>query len=89
MFSTTGCRTADTSAIRLYNDSTYLVRGDQLQVNMYSVDSNVYNYFYQLNQSNSGGTFDASPANPTSNISNGAYGYFSAHTINTAQVIVP
>jgi hypothetical protein len=73
----------------LYNDSSYLVQGDQLQVNMYSVDSNVFNYFYQLNQSNSGGTFDASPANPTSNISNGAYGYFSAHTINLVQVIVP
>jgi hypothetical protein len=73
----------------LYNDSSYLVAGDQLQVNMYSVDSNVYNYFYQLNQSNGGGAFDASPANPTSNISNGAYGYFSAHTINSAQVIVP
>jgi Domain of unknown function (DUF4249) len=73
----------------LYNDSSYLVSGDQLQVNMYGVDSNVYNYFYQLNQSNSGGTSDASPANPTSNISNGAYGYFSAHTLNSVEVIVP
>ncbi|HTB24343.1 MAG TPA: DUF4249 domain-containing protein, partial [Puia sp.] len=66
----------------LRNDSSYLKSGDQLKVNMFSIDQNVYNYFLQLRQSSGTGAFNstASPANPTSNISGGALGYFSAHT---------
>jgi hypothetical protein len=75
----------------LYNDSSYLQNGDRLQVEMYCIDANVYNYFFQLNQSSGRGAFntDASPANPASNISNGAYGYFSAHTTSAMDVDVP
>jgi hypothetical protein len=75
----------------LYNDSSYLQNGDQLRVDMYCIDSNVYNYFFQLMQSSGAGAFNtaASPANPTSNISNGAYGYFSAHTVSSQAEIVP
>jgi Domain of unknown function (DUF4249) len=71
-------------------DSTYLIAGDQLQVNMYCIDVNVYNYFNQLAQSGGTGSFNTSsaPANPTSNISNGAYGVFSAHTISTKTLTV-
>jgi hypothetical protein len=58
---------------------------------MYCIDSSVYNYFFQLAQSSGAGAFNttASPANPTSNISNGAYGYFSAHTISSQTELVP
>jgi hypothetical protein len=75
----------------LFNDSSYLQNGDLLQVNMYCIDSSVYNYFFQLLQSSGAGAFNttASPANPTSNISNGAYGYFSAHTISSKSEVVP
>jgi hypothetical protein len=75
----------------LFNDSTYLEEGDQLRVDMYCIDSAVYNYFFQLSQSSGAGAFNtsASPANPTSNISNGAYGYFSAHTISSQSEVVP
>ncbi len=75
----------------LFNDSSYLQAGDQLTVNMYCIDSAVYNYFFQLLQSDGAGTFNtsASPANPTSNISNGAYGYFSAHTVSSQFGYVP
>ncbi|HUB62562.1 MAG TPA: DUF4249 domain-containing protein [Puia sp.] len=75
----------------LFNDSSYLQPGDQLQVDMYCVDSAVYNYFFQLFQSDGAGSFNtsASPANPTSNISNGAYGYFSAHTVSSTTEYVP
>ncbi|HEX3935332.1 MAG TPA: DUF4249 domain-containing protein [Puia sp.] len=67
-------------------DSTYLSPGDRLEVSMYGIDVNVYNYFYQLSQSGGSNAFNttASPANPASNISNGAYGYFSAHTTQSA-----
>jgi hypothetical protein len=75
----------------LFNDSSYLEEGDQLQVDLYCIDSAVYNYFFQLDQSSGAGAFNttASPANPTSNISNGAYGYFSAHTISSKAEVVP
>jgi hypothetical protein len=71
-------------------DSSYLNIGDQLEVKMYCIDQNVYNYFYQLEQSSGSGAFNttASPANPVSNISNGAYGYFSAHTVRSKKVKV-
>jgi len=71
-------------------DSAYLQRFDQLQVRMNCIDVNIYNYFNQLDQSSGGGVFNttASPANPVSNISNGAYGYFSAHTTQTLNVSV-
>lgn len=71
-------------------DSSYLVTGQQLRMDMYCVDSSVYNYFNQLAQSNGTGAFNtaAAPANPNSNISNGAYGVFSAHTISSKTVVV-
>jgi hypothetical protein len=70
-------------------DSTYLVYGDNLRVDMYCIDSNVYNYFNQLSQSLGSGSFNtaAAPANPNSNISNGAYGVFSAHTVSSQAAI--
>jgi hypothetical protein len=75
----------------LFNDSSYLQRGDLLKVDMYCVDSAVYNYFFQLFQSGGAGSFNtsASPANPASNISNGAYGYFSVHTVSSNSGYVP
>jgi len=74
-------------------DSAYLNNGDLLQVDMYCVDKNDYTYFFQLDRSGGGGrggAFDtnASPANPSTNISNGAYGYFSAHTVRSKTVAV-
>ena len=66
----------------LRTDSSYIRIGDQIQVNMYCIDANVYNYFYQIQQS-SGANTTTTPANPATNLSNGAYGYFSAHTIQS------
>jgi hypothetical protein len=71
-------------------DSSYLSKGQQLRVDMQCIDVNVYNYFNQLAQATSSGTFNTTtaPANPSTNISNGAYGYFSAHTISSQTVTV-
>ncbi len=75
----------------LFNDSSYLQKGAAVTVDMQGLDSAVYNYFFQLFTSGGAGSFNtsASPANPTSNISNGAYGYFSAHTVSSRSDFVP
>ena len=59
---------------------------DTCRITMMNIDGNVYKYFYSLSL-NTGGA--ATPANPISNISNGALGYFSAQTIQTLEVVVP
>ena len=75
----------------LYDDSTDLKSGVTLTVQMNCVDQPVYNYLSQLLQISGGGSGFSSPtpANPTSNISGGALGYFSAHTVSSKHVIVP
>ena len=74
----------------LRTDSSYINMGDVVKLKMYSIDENVYNYFLQLRQSSGTGAFNstASPANPTTNISGGALGYFSAHTTQFQTVTV-
>jgi hypothetical protein len=76
-------------SVDLRMDSSYLSVGDQLQVNMYCIDVNVYNYFNQLSQSIGVDAFNTGePANPSTNISNGAYGVFSAHTVSSKTLTV-
>lgn len=74
----------------LADDSTkHLLAGDYFSLNMYCVDEGTYNYFKVLAQQQNTGTFEAvlftdvAPANPTSNLSGGALGYFSANTTQT------
>ncbi len=72
----------------LYNDSSYLQKGDSLLLRMYCIDKNVYNYFFSLLQvsGNNGGFQSASPDNPVTNLSGGALGYFSAHTVSRVRM---
>jgi hypothetical protein len=74
----------------LRTDSSYIVSGDDVRVDMYSIDENTYTYFLELRQSSGTGAFNAtaSPANPTTNMVGGALGYFSAHTTQSKSVIV-
>jgi len=75
---------------------TYLIRprdteiklktGDNIGIWLESVDKNVYEYFRTAGRD---GGQSASPANPTSNISNGALGYFNACSIRTLFSVVP
>jgi len=84
-------RLSDGKYIRntLYNDTARLHVNDTVLVKMYCVDKNIYNYFFTLFEISGNNSFQsASPANPVSNISNGALGYFSAHTISVKQIIV-
>jgi hypothetical protein len=67
------------------NDS-HLEFGDTILVNINCVDRYVWDYFHTLYAD--GGIQSAAPANPTSNLSNNALGYFSAHAVQTKIQIV-
>ena len=67
--------------------SSKIESGDNVLVSMECIDSFVYNYYFTLSQTENQNS--ATPANPVSNISNGALGYFSAHTVSAKDVIVP
>jgi hypothetical protein len=73
----------------LYNDSAYLQKGDTLTVDMYCIDPAIYHYFFALLQVAGDNNFQtATPANPDTNISGGALGYFSAHTVRTEKIAI-
>ena len=55
-----------------------LVNGDKIEVWLECIDKGVYEYYRTANRD---GGRSASPANPVSNISNGALGYFSACSV--------
>ena len=62
--------------------------GDSVNIQMQSIDKGVYDYFRTFNQSSGGGMNSSSPANPTSNISNGALGYFSAYSVTSKTIVI-
>ncbi len=73
----------------LYNDSSYVEKGDTLLLTMNGVDQNIYNYYFTLANVTGNNSFQSTtPANPVSNLSNGALGYFSAHTTVAERVLV-
>lgn len=65
-----------------------LKKGDELSVNMHCVDEAAYLYLFTLNNAE-GSDFGASPANPVSNLTGGALGVFSAHTVQKRSLIIP
>ena len=71
----------------LFDDSVHIKSGDSVSLNMYSIDANVYHYLSEMLQiSNSAES--VTPANPDTNFSNGALGFFSAHTVVSKQAVV-
>ncbi len=72
----------------LYNDSADIKTGVTLKVQMNCIDSAVFAYLNELLQisGNGGGFSSPAPANPDSNISGGALGYFSANTVTSKTV---
>lgn len=71
------------------NDASVIDSGDTVRVEMQSIDAAMYRYWYSLARSATGGSGQATPANPVSNIQGGALGYFSAHTLQSRSLIVP
>jgi uncharacterized protein DUF4249 len=71
------------------NDSTRdLNTGDSVRIDMINIDSAVYRYWFALQQNAGGSGNSAAPANPTSNISGGCLGYFSAQAIRSRSIVV-
>ncbi len=62
-----------------------LVKGDNITIWLESVDKGVYEYFRTAGRENGQST---SPANPVSNISNGALGYFNACSVRKISATV-
>ena len=74
---------------QLFNDSAYIKKLDTVGLEMHCIDKANYNYFYQVTEAQGGGNSGpvAAPGNPVSNISNGAFGYFNAHTVQRKEAV--
>lgn len=66
-----------------------LESGDQLRVELHSIDKGAYDYFRSLESTEGQGLSADVPYNPTSNWNNDALGYFSAASIRAVEVTVP
>jgi hypothetical protein len=64
-----------------------ILKGDTVRLDMQCIDKAVYQYWFSLNQSATGASQSASPANAVSNITGGALGYFSVHTVESKTVV--
>jgi len=63
--------------------------GNQVTIEMMSIDQAVYKYFYSLTNSANGDGNNAAPANPLTNIKGGSLGYFSVHTVVRKTLTAP
>ncbi|TDX01714.1 DUF4249 domain-containing protein [Dinghuibacter silviterrae] len=73
----------------LQTDTSDIHPFDQCRIDMYCIDKNVYNYFYEVTQITESQAGNAAPGNPTTNITGGALGIFSAHTVSSKTANVP
>jgi hypothetical protein len=72
------------------DDPRNINSGDAVTIEMLSLDEAVYKYWYGLRSGGGDGTGNiASPYNPVTNITGGALGYFSAHTVSRRTAIAP
>jgi hypothetical protein len=67
------------------NEDLILKRGDNVKVELRSIDKNVYRYLRGIVDLVGGNTV---PANPISNINGGSLGFFSAHDSQTKTIII-
>lgn len=71
------------------NDNEKLKEGDEVEVEMQSIDKPIYTYWFAISQQTQNGpAAGITPANPPSNIDNNALGYFSAHTTERRILII-
>lgn len=68
----------------------YYAEGDLVTVEMYSLTQEAYIFYSDLFNllNNDGGLFSPPPANPRTNLSNGAIGYFQVSAIESDDVVV-
>ncbi len=70
------------------NAEDSLTRGDSVTIALQSIDEGVYEYFRTLAPITEGNDPGATPANPKTNLSNGALGYFNAYAVTRKSLIV-
>lgn len=71
------------------NKDMPLVAGDTVTILLQCIDKGVFEYYRTLSQtSRGGGISSTTPANPTSNLNNGALGYFNAYSVSTKTIII-
>lgn len=75
-----------TFSIYSQKDEYKLESGQVVAIWLECIDKGVYDYFYSTYND---GSESASPANPVSNISNSALGYFNACSIRKRAIVVP
>jgi len=72
--------------VSLFNDAYQLQ--DTIRVQLISLDSAVYEYYKTFTELINNNPGSAAPANPNTNLSNGALGYFAAWSSDTMSVII-
>ncbi len=77
--------------VRIRSGRKNLFPGDILTVELLSIDDPTYEYYHTVNAilSSDRSPTSLSPANPNTNINNGALGYFAAYTIDSARIALP
>jgi hypothetical protein len=73
--------------VPIRSDKDSLRVGDSVTVLLQCIDKSVYTYYQSLQNAN--GSSQITPANPPSNLSNGALGYFSAYSVSSKSIVVP
>jgi len=74
----------------LFDKEDTLRTGDHADVYLQCVDKGAYDYFRTMRLATGAGSSQAaSPANPVSNFSNGALGYFSAYSERFRGITIP
>lgn len=70
--------------------SQELESGDVIIAELYSIDQAVFDYYFSIEDALTSNSFtSAAPANPTTNLSNGALGYFGAWSKDIEFLLVP
>src|SRR6186713_26068 len=82
--------TVNTVGLEINDDDLTFKKGDQVKIEMQCIDKKValfYTTLALIGDSGPGG--GTTPNNPPTNISNGALGIFSAHTVETKSITLP
>ena len=81
-------RFSNGNKIRIPIFTTEFKLNDKVEIELLSIDKKVYDYFNTLSTLVSNGNNSAAPANPLTNWSNGALGYFGAVSSSKKVVVV-
>ncbi len=70
-------------------DEAVIKSGDQVKINLHTINSDAYMYWFSLSKGSTGNGQQGTPANPVSNMRGGALGYFSTYIERSRTVVAP